>query len=115
PQERAHVAAAEMVATAADISFRNDGPAILAPSLSDLSEKWLTGRWGDGTPRDVFARQFLRELRGWAPSGSVGWSQHSYGDFGRAETDGLERSLELLDGHGWHDASNGIWLTEGGV
>jgi hypothetical protein len=115
PQESAHLAVADMMRTAAQIASRSGGPAILAPSLSDLPGKWLHGDWGPGTPLGMFARQLLRELHGWTPEATVGWSQHNYGDLGRAQTTGIEHALALLEHYGWHDTEHGIWLTEGGV
>jgi len=115
PQEGAHVAVAEMMRTAADVAAGWDGPAILAPSLSDLPEQWLHGPYGPGTPLGVFMRRLLRELDGWTPRAYVGWSQHNYGDLARGDIAGVLEAVGLLGNHGWHDHSCGIWLTEGAV
>lgn len=115
PESGAPLAAAEMVRTACDIASLYGGPAILAPSLSDLREEQLVGEWGAGTPLSLFAELLLRELRGFQPSVYLAWSQHNYGDVAFVNCAGVTAASDMLAdiGPGWNGGREpAIWLTE---
>jgi hypothetical protein len=113
PWDEAPAAVAEMIRSAAEISARCGGPAVLAPSLADLDEDALVGPWGAGMPLRLFAERLLRDLEGFTPRVYVGWSQHNYGDIAAGSADGVHTVLPLLRRRDWADSSAAVWLTEG--
>jgi len=113
PQAGAAAATAEMVRTAAQLCADHGRVPLLVPSLSDLRDDQLTGPWGAGTPLREFAAELLAHLGNSVPAGSIGWSQHNYGDIAAGDADGVRAALEVLEAPGASAWDGGVRLTEG--
>ena len=113
PQDGAPEAVGEMIRTAASVCVAYGRLPLLAPSLSDLPEERLVGPWGQGTPLREFAARMLATIGDSVPAGSVGWSQHNYGDIAAGDAAGVRAALEVLEGSGWRGWDGSIRLTEG--
>jgi hypothetical protein len=116
PQESVIAAVAQMIASAAEVSARFDGPAILGPATSDYpdqdqeSEKGLLAQGWRG-----FTGRLLDELGAFRPNVPVFWTQHNFNDVQRPfEPSRAEVVLDLLASKGWPTQLQPLWLTEGG-
>jgi hypothetical protein len=116
PQEGIELAVTEMIRSAARLSKRWGGPAILAPATSDFPDHDHDNERGlVATEWRGFTRRVLDGLVGFRPPVPVYWSHHNFQDVKHADVPSrAEQVIELLRSKGWTTHRQPLWLTEGG-